>query len=300
MSALITWKPNEDSDNITSYHIERSIVGVETSNVSPYAITAGQTIQIRIDGGNLLTIALNAITSGAATAAQIATLLDAALNAHGGSAKVSSNGTKVIIYSNRQTDRGGVNIKGGTALAGLGILAGIRKFQSEVVDIAQVSHPTATYTDEDGDAGYQYRLRAENSSSALSGPTAWFSPFKEVIPTSVIYGYLIDPEGKALEDTRVQFGPPINKRPSDDALSGFQPNSSAQVGISLDHKEVYSDANGYFQFVVPANTPIRIKIDSVGHDFVYKTPTAGSQKDFTDLTEATSYASFALEGGWGI
>lgn len=298
MSVTLSWKANDDSDNVINYHVERSMVGVETINAEPYNIALNSTLQVRVDGGKLVTVTFDDITDGAATAAEVAQALEIQLNPYGASAYVSSDGEKVILISNRQTDRGSVHIKAGTALSGLGFTPGIRKLQSEAIAIASVAHPAAEYEDIDGRTGFQYRIRAENASSQISEPTDWFSPFKETIPTSVIYGYLIAPNGKPLENIRVEFGPPINKRPSDDTTSGFQPNSAARTGISLQYKEVFTDENGYFQMVVPANVAMRLKIDSVGHDFVYKTPSDGDKQDFTDLTESFSHESFALAGDW--
>lgn len=298
MSAKISWKANPTSDDILSYHIERSIVGVETSNSAPFNISIGQTIQLRVDGGNLLTIALNAITNGAATANQIVTILNTALSAHGGSAKTSSGGDKVIIQSNRQTDRGSLNVKGGTALSGLGILAGIRKLQSDAVEVANIASPGEEFTDEDGEDGYQYRISAENSDNAVGDSTAWFQPFKEVVPTSIIYGYLISPDGKPMIETRVEFGPPINKTPSDDSLQGTFPNASAHVGIGVEFRETFTDENGYFQIIVPASAPVRLKIDSISLDANYKTPGADSKENFTQLNLAFNYQSMALESSY--
>lgn len=294
----ITWKANPDSDDVVSYHIERAIVGVATALEEPFNVQTSHTMQIRVDGGDLVEFTLAGVTAGAATALEVANIIHGYIQPHGGSARVDSDGTGVIIQSNRQTDRGSIQLKGGTALTGLGLLAGEYKFQGDAVEIGEVTHPTSTFEDEDGRRGYQYRIIAENAAGEFSCGTEWFSALNETVPMSVIYGFLISSNGKPLKNEVIKFGPPINKRPSDDTDLPDPFSKNANVGVSVQLEEVLTNENGYFQLIVPASLPLRLKIDAVGYDLVVKTPTAGNATLYTKLDQDFDYESFALDGNY--
>lgn len=292
----ITWVANPDSDNVSTYHVQRSFVGVETQNTAPFNIQTTDILQVRVDGGDIVDVSFASVTNGAATAQQVETILQGSLYDYGGTAKQSSSNTKVILQSNRQNDRGSIQIVGGSAAAGLGLSVGEYKFQEDPVSIGTTSHPTVQFDDDDGDLGYQYRIIAENASSECSPPSDYFEPFRETIESAVVYGTIIGPDGKAVENALIEYGAPINKRPMDDTRSSYPFNKDARVGITNELEEVLTNEQGYFQVVVPADISLRLKIDTIGYDFVVKSPNIGEEKEFTKLDQDYDYESFGLDG----
>lgn len=290
MSIDLKWVANSE-DDIANYKVERSVVGTITSNSAPFNILTTDTLQLRIDGGELLTITFSSVTNGAATASEVASAIESVIASKGGKAKVS--GSKVIIQSKQQNDRGSLRIAGGSSLSGLGLTAKKYSLESDWYLIGSPVNPELT--DASGELGYKYRIRAVNTSAEESAPSISISPTeRSYTDLSVIYGFLVDHNGQPLTHTEVQYGTPALKRPSDDSLqAGY--NEDANVGIGSNSLlSVLTDHRGYFQMTVNASVPLRLKIDAVNFDTSVQTPAADTIVDFNDLEDALSYHSMQL------
>lgn len=123
---------------------------VITTNISPFNVTTGQTLQIKINGGSTRTVTFQTgtdqtFTSGAATSDQISNIITKQINYSTyptvavdsdfwGQAivyitqtgtNVPSDDLKVAIYSSTYGTSSSIEIVGGTALTGLGLSIGI-------------------------------------------------------------------------------------------------------------------------------------------------------------------------------
>ena len=87
MSIELSWVPNSE-DNIDHYFVDRSIVGAITAD-APFNILTTDTLQLRVDGEELITVTFSSVTSGAATAAQVQAAIEAAISNYNGKANVS-------------------------------------------------------------------------------------------------------------------------------------------------------------------------------------------------------------------
>lgn len=90
------------------------------SSAETWDLSGGKTLLVAIDGGSVQTINFqdsNFAVPAAATAIEVAAVINAGLV--GGSAAVTSGGTKVTISSDKRGTGSSVNVSGGTANAGL-------------------------------------------------------------------------------------------------------------------------------------------------------------------------------------
>lgn len=291
MSVELTWVPNTESD-LDYYVVERSLIGT-LSAAGPFNIQPTDTVEVRVNGESLLTIPMTGVTPGAATSAEVVDALNDVLEDADAVAKISiADPLKFIIQSNRQNDRGSLRIAGGSAASTLGLSTGKRTLGSEWIEIGTPS--SASFSDEDGEEKYLYRVSAVNASAEQSDPSDAIEVVSESISyLAVIYGQFMDHNGKALKNAEVQYGTPILKRPSNDQLQpGYRQRPS--TGVQANFQSVYTNDQGYFQIVVPAAMAIRIKIDAINFDRVKSTPARGESDDVTNLSDAWSYQSFEL------
>lgn len=101
---------------------------VVSAKTAPFNVTAGQTLIISVDGGANQTITFNSgsITSGAATADQIADRISAFLNGAQAINLIADNENKIQISSDTFGDDSTIQIKGGTANTGLGFSTSLK------------------------------------------------------------------------------------------------------------------------------------------------------------------------------
>lgn len=112
------------------------------ANAAPYALVNNQTLLVAIDGGSVATITFvtsEFVAIGAATAAEVAAVINAYFAQHGIGAVADVNANAVRITSNRKGTGSGVNVSGGTANATLGFTTGNVAGTGNVSNIAAVT-----------------------------------------------------------------------------------------------------------------------------------------------------------------
>ena len=115
--------------------------GASESGVGTYAITNGQNITVKVDGGSVQTIAFltaEFVSIGAATAAELAAVINSKIV--GAKASLTSGGTKVTITSDRKGSGSSIQVTGGTAN---GAIAFGTSVQSGTGNVSNVSAVTA-------------------------------------------------------------------------------------------------------------------------------------------------------------
>lgn len=109
------------------------------SSGGTWVMTNGMTLTVQIDGGATQTVTFatgNFVSIGAATAAEVAAVLNASLV---GARATVTNTNKVTITSDKRGTASGVNVTGGTANAVLGYTTGLTSGTGNVANIDAVT-----------------------------------------------------------------------------------------------------------------------------------------------------------------
>lgn len=119
--------------------------------------------------------------------------------------------------------------------------------------LAEVSAPTTSYSDDDGEAGQWYKVRAFNT-HGVRGP---FGPEVETVapPTCRVYGHLTDLEGNVLAGAKISAKTRARRIMAD----GLGP-------IVPDEVQVESDDNGWWQMQLYPNS----SLEPAGSAYVFE------------------------------
>lgn len=117
---------------------------VENGTNAPWAVSNGQTLQIRIDGGYTQTIILSGVTDGAATPQEVAASIHDQIRL--ARATVTSAGTRVTLTTKEVGADGSVEVAGGTAALAMAWPASVQSggAGTQTVTFAAVAGTTTT------------------------------------------------------------------------------------------------------------------------------------------------------------
>lgn len=246
---ILKWTQLPEAD-VASYNVYRSIIGF-CSPVVPLATLDGTTLELKLNGGPLLTVTFDDTTP-------IVDAINAVIEGNGGKAYLNADGLGFCVRSDiRCGPDGSVEIVGGTSLGDLGQTARVITDRSEDELIGSVTAPSdplcpVEFIDPDGVLGDYYALTTLNSSAQESLKTEYVQPVQTSGPLCIIEGVVVDLQGVRQPDVTIQ------------AKIIIPPECTTAVNtITTDMISVLTDSCGRFRLALLQDTLVEFTIPSL-------------------------------------
>ena len=251
MSITIKWLPFPGAD-VASYKLFRSMIGFR-ADVVPLPTLDTKTLQLKFQGGPLLTVTFNAVDP-------IIDQINAVIVGNGGKAFDSNlDGTKFIVRSTVREAPGSVEIVGGTALADLGLAVRTISEKSEndhIASIAALPDPEECVEFEDTDGAVEDYYAVSTIDGI--GNESKLSPLKQAIEFTgdlcIVEGLIATGQGTRECDVEVR------------ATLVLMPQTTANCAfISREPIDTLTDECGRFSFALLQGAHFQIDIPHIGY-----------------------------------
>jgi len=245
---LLKWSPYPEAD-VVRYDVFRSFIGFVAPVPTPGDL-AGLTLQLKLDGGAVQTLAFNGTQD-------IITAINTFIV--GGRAYASvTDPTAFLFRSNTGEDPGSVEIVGGTALPLLGLLARVITEQSEHYLLGAVDAPVdplsvVDFTDPDGTVLDFYALSTLDHLLNNSLRTAFKQATTDTGDLCVLSGIVTDLRGVRVPDVQITA-----------TLVAFPYSPVTPSHITLEPVTALSNPDGKYSLVALQGATIRLEIPAIG------------------------------------
>lgn len=243
---ILRWSQLPEAD-VASYCVYRSIIGF-CSLLVPLATIDGKTLELKLNGGSLLTVTFDAVTP-------IIEAVNAVIVGNGGKAFPTADTLSWCLRSDlRCGPDGSVEIVGGTALVDLGLVPKTITELSDCVKIGTVPAPAdplcpVEFIDPDGVYGDYYALTTISSLNQESLKTEFKQPVEASGALCIIEGIVVNLQGARIPDIEVS------------AEIQIPPECTTLVNtITKDAITVLTDPSGRFRLAILQGTLVEFKI----------------------------------------
>lgn len=271
---ILRWSQLPEAD-VASYNVYRSIIGF-CAPLVPLATINGKTLELKLNGGPLLTVTFDGVTS-------IIDQVNGIIKGNGGEAFPTSDTLSWCLRSDlRCGPDGSVEIVGGTALADFLLTARVITEKSECIKMENVLAPAdplcpVEYIDPDGVFGDYYALTTISSLNQESLKTELQQPIEASGALCIIEGVVVNLQGARVPDIEVS------------AEIQIPPEATTQVNtITKDAITVLTGPSGRFRLALLQGALVEFKIPELNFSRMITVPNL-SFVFINDLIEDLDY-----------